>query len=37
MCCSFKAIVLHIHNMDECWYNACTKWNKKMLLKDEET
>ena len=35
MHCSFKATILHIHNMDEPWYNACRKCNKKVLLKDE--
>ena len=33
--CSFKATIIHIQNMEQPWYNACKKCNKKIFMRDE--
>ena len=31
----FKTTIVNVDNMDEPWYNACTKCNKKVVLKNQ--
>ena len=33
--CSFKATIIHIQNIEQPWYNACKKCNKKVFMRDE--
>ena len=31
----FKTTIVNVDNMDEPWYNACTRCNKNVVLKNQ--